>query len=284
MDLSAPHRQDAPAWSRTGALAYSDYGIVCIAADFMCTVDTTKIGIWIVPAGGGAAYRFLSYGTEAAWSPSGDTLAVAERNSIVLYEVVTGRVLHTIATGEMPFYLSWSPTGRWLLWTQAYDRGGAYCAESPEFVATRIAADGGGGDWDPVTDAILYMVADGKGGAVVFKEVDPRTGQTDSLFVAHGVLMDGRISPRGDRIVFAEFDASVARCDLYSVARDGTDKRRLTDGGGVRPAWNRSGDSLVYVREDVRRRSPAFNTIWCVDAATASGRQVVDGWPESCGP
>lgn len=282
LQLSAPRRQDASAWSQTGALAYRDNGIVCIAADFTYTVDTTKVGIWIVPAGGGAAYRFLSNGTEAAWSPSGDTLAVAQSNSIVLYEVPTGRVLHTMPTGEMPFYLSWAPTGGYLLWTQAYDRAGVYCAELPVLAAVRIAADGGYQDWDPVMKAVLYMVADGKGETVAFREVDPGTGRIDTLFTARGVLKDQRVSPTGDRIVFAEYDASVVGWDLYSVARDGTDRMRLTQDGGVRPAWNSSGDALMYVREALTSKHPAFNVIWYVDVLTMSKQQVTYAWPESC--
>lgn len=275
---SAPLRHAMPAWSSKGTIVYRDNGITNIGLDFSYTVDSTKAGLWIIPAGGGAAYRFLSEGRDPAWSPSGDTLAVAQANCIELYNAATGLRLVEIATGESPRYLGWSRDGRYLLWHHAYDHPGVYCAGSPSFTGSMLAEHGSFPEWDPVTGAVLYLLADGRSGTTVLLEVAPGSAHTDTLCTLSGALREERLSPGGSTIAFSAPGAVAGRWELHSVWRTGAGRRQLTSLGGSMPAWSPDGSALLFVREDPASASSGANVIWKLDLSSMSETQLTSPW------
>ncbi len=96
-----PHKEWSPDWSPDGrSIAFAS--------------DADGGGIYLVPAGGGAASRVAGFGSNPKWSPDGKQLAFDWHGDIYLTSVsdsgVEPRALVT-GTGNAP-YATWSPDGR----------------------------------------------------------------------------------------------------------------------------------------------------------------------------
>lgn len=83
----------------------------------------------------------------------------------------------------------------------------------------------------------------------------------------------GLTASRG-RIVFALTEHQ--QPDLWSVNADGSDRRRLTTGGGFLPASSRDGRCLAYVSAQ-----GGTHHIWCMDADGGNKKQLTDGGGET---
>lgn len=64
--------------------------------------------------------------------------------------------------------------------------------------------------------------------------------------------------------------------DLWSVKLDGSERKRLTDGGGFLPSVSPDGDSIAYVSSE-----SGTHHIWCMDGAGRNKTQLTDGGGES---
>lgn len=91
------------------------------------------------------------------------------------------------------------------------------------------------------------------------------TGRTEGF---HGLTVS-----RG-RIVFALTEHQ--QPDLWRVNADGSDRKRLTTGGGFLPAFSRDGRSISYVSAQ-----GGTHHIWCMDADGGNKKQLTDGGGES---
>lgn len=91
------------------------------------------------------------------------------------------------------------------------------------------------------------------------------TGRTEGF---HGLTVSRR------RIVFALTEHQ--QPDLWSVNADGSDRKRLTTGGGFLPAFSRDGSCIAYVSAQ-----GGTHHIWCMDADGGNQRQLTDGGGES---
>ena len=76
------------------------------------------------------------------------------------------------------------------------------------------------------------------------------------------------------RIVFALTEHQ--QPDLWSVNTDGSDRRRLTTGGGFLPAFSRDGRRIAYVSAQ-----GGTHHIWCMDADGGNKSRLTDGGGES---
>jgi Tol biopolymer transport system component/DNA-binding winged helix-turn-helix (wHTH) protein len=76
------------------------------------------------------------------------------------------------------------------------------------------------------------------------------------------------------RIVFALTEHQ--QPDLWSVNADGSDRRRLTTGGGFLPAFSRDGSCIAYVSAQ-----GGAHHIWCMDAEGGQKRRLTDNGGES---
>lgn len=82
------------------------------------------------------------------------------------------------------------------------------------------------------------------------------------------------LSVAGGRIVFALTEHQ--QPDLWSVNADGSDRRRLTTGGGFLPALSRDGRRIAYVSAQ-----GGTHHIWCMEADGGNKKQLTDGGGES---
>jgi len=82
------------------------------------------------------------------------------------------------------------------------------------------------------------------------------------------------LSVSGGRIVFALTEHQ--QPDIWSVNTDGSDRRRLTTGGGFLPAFARDGRRITYVSAQ-----GGTHHIWCMDADGGNKKQLTDGGGES---
>jgi dipeptidyl aminopeptidase/acylaminoacyl peptidase len=76
------------------------------------------------------------------------------------------------------------------------------------------------------------------------------------------------------RIVFALTEHQ--QPDLWSVNADGSDRKRLTTGGGFLPAFSRDGRCIAYVSAQ-----GGTHHIWCMDADGGNKKQLTDGGGET---
>ena len=109
--------------------------------------------------------------------------------------------------------------------------------------------------------------APGKAGGVAAVPLTRRitTGRTEGF---QGLTVSG------GRIVFALTEHQ--QPDLWSVNADGSDRKRLTTGGGFLPAFSRDGRCLAYVSAQ-----GGTHHIWCMDADGGNKKQLTDGGGES---
>jgi len=93
-----------------------------------------------------------------------------------------------------------------------------------------------------------------------------RLGAAESRVVATGwTASPPRWSPDGSRIA-CEIDGQI-----YLMDPDGTNRGRLTGGGGVccNPVWSGDGQAVAYCR------GPSFDGPWEIEMASADGRKVL---------
>jgi Tol biopolymer transport system component len=147
-----------------------------------------------------------------AWSPDGDTIAVAIPTDgdaeIYLLDAETGEILSQLTDNEgiddyMP---AWSPDGRHISYV------------------TKTEMEG--------SDEIHIMTADGA----------TSTQVTDSAVEDYYPAW----APNGDTIVFVS--ARVSEQALFLMNVDGSNQRQLTDGKDrdSRPAWSPDGSTIAY--------------------------------------
>ena len=167
---------------------------------------------------------------EPAWSPDGTQLALATTRpsasgmtmGIAIVDVATGSVTpiveHPSSEGQDHFP-RWSPDGT-------------------QLVFWRGSATSDGGD-----TAVFTVGIDGTG----------LTQLTDTSLVAG----DPDFSPDGTRILFTTRPLlqyqEAGQSELYTMATDGTDQKRITDYGdtgprATQPRWTPDGTAILYIR------------------------------------
>lgn len=211
----------------------------------------------------------------AAWSPDGSRIAftglAASHGPLRLWVMTrAGADLHPITrlrgdtTGGVPgFDPDWSPTGRRLVFSYAYDIFTARADGTDLRRLTDRRRRFGHDDWDPAwspngrwivftRDARLYkMWPDG----------------SHLTLLRRGEAADW--SPSGRRIVYTIWRRSGAR-DLVTMKPDGSDVRRLTNTPRIdegEPAWSPRGKLIAYSR--------GFRSLWVIGGDGRGARRIV---------
>jgi len=74
--------------------------------------------LWIVPIGGGSAFRVSSIlAHDATWMPDGRNILYASGNQLAMVSLETGKSTHFATIPGRAFWLRWSPNGKLLRFT-----------------------------------------------------------------------------------------------------------------------------------------------------------------------
>jgi Tol biopolymer transport system component len=90
-----------------------------------------------------------------------------------------------------------------------------------------------------------------------------------------------RWSPDGSKIAFAGQTSNTDRVQLWIMDADGGNPRRLTTTGVLDFfSWHPDGGAIAYTRYDRYDPSLVNGTIWIVDIASGTTRQLTVNTPE----
>jgi len=178
------------------------------------------------------------------WSPDGRQIVYASNASgnseIYVLDTVAGRSSRLTNSSAIDTSPTYSPRGREIAFTS--DRSGSpqiYVMDAEGLNARRLTTDDEYADaaaWSPKGDKIAY--ASRRDGRFDIAVIDIATGASTRLTHGEGNNENPRWSPDGRHIVFAS--SRLGSYDLYTMRADGSDVRRLTQGGDCfTPDWSR---------------------------------------------
>ena len=227
--------------------------------------DKTRSNLWTVNTDG-SGHRPLVSGpiqaTSPRWSADGDRIAYVrsgeESSSIHVRWMDTGQTAQVASLQKDPESLSWSPDGRWLVFSMRVDTKNEPLATPPDKPE--------GAEWaEPVTviDSVIYR-RDGEGflePAYSHIFIVPADGGTPRQLTSGDYDYEGPFSwtPDNSQILFAgnqneEWEYQRIERDVYSVsAIDGTLSRVTDKQGGERlPKISPDGQRIAYIYDDNR--------------------------------
>jgi Tol biopolymer transport system component len=180
---------------------------------------TGNVDIWLIEAATNVASRFISGEwpeSDPVWSPDGKSIAFVsarkERSGVWVKEVAGG--------------------DERLVWEYGVDRTG--------LLLTDWSSDG----------RYLLCFADGDTWIVpVAEEGEARPIMKDVFELGSGIrlvhIYAARFSPDGEWIAYSSSETGIFEVHVMRV-RDGRDKQRISNDGGVHPVWGADGRELFY--------------------------------------
>src|SRR5690606_6154042 len=149
---------------------------------------------------------------------------------------------------------AFSPDGRFLAFRSERDGGGLFVMGATGESVRRLAPFGDNPHWSPDGREIVFATEG---------ESDPHAREKVSeLWVAPAVGGEPRRifagdavqpawSPGGQRIAFWRVQMGIGVRDVWTIARDGSDLRRVTDDPSVdwNPVWARDGRHLYFLSD-----------------------------------
>ena len=177
------------------------------------------------------------------WAPDGRRLvytSIADGNAeLFLLDLTTGKNTRLTRSPGIDTSPAWSPNGREIAFTS--DRGGTpqiYLMDADGLNVRRVTGDGNYSDsaaWSPRGDKLAYVTRIDRRFQILIRDV--ATGSVAQV-TSQGNNENPRFSPDGRHLVFASDRAG--SYDIYTMATDGSDVRRLTKGGDAfTPDWSR---------------------------------------------
>ena len=283
-----PLRQDSPAWSSQGQIAYRDNGVICVDQHGAYSTDSSLTGLWILNPQSSAKHRLLPYGEDPSWSPDGRRLTFEASGQIFVINA-DGSGLSQLTHRGANFYPCFDYGGNEI----AYDSDGGSDL-NPYSIWAMSAADGSNqrilcnltwarmASMRPRGSGLAFIAAGDSGTSGL------EVWTADSLCIRTRLTYGGghnatpRYMPSGRSIAFSSQSNIGGLPQIWVMNADGNGPRQLTSLGGVSPSWSANGDSLVYVRYDPFENTPDRNVLWVMDVATGAGHQLLSQWPQQC--
>ena len=205
-----------------------------------------------------------------SWHPNGITLAFGaytrfDGQGFSKHQVFTTRddasgsyVNHAYDSGAHHGNPAWSPDGR-LAWVHCCPReigqstGRSVRIDGRSYIVGN-AAFRSSPAWVPDGTYLIVSVEDETSQGALYR-LDPELGGLQPVLQGTGVYNseifgDPEFSPDGSRVVYWRRDAAVQ--ELWTMAPDGTDLRRLTTGfQDLEPAWSPHGTQIAFIRGDL---------------------------------
>jgi len=281
-----PIRQDGPAWSRGGLIAYRDNGIVCVNAAGAYLTDPSLAGLWILDPSTSARRRVTTSGEDPAWFPDAQRIAFESGGQIFTIQA-DGNDRLQLTSGGRNFFPRWtskgdqitfdsdggseqSPYSIWIMRSDGTDKR-LLCGA----LSARMADVGRDGD--------VTFIADGTAGTSALEvwAADTLCNRTQ-LTSGGGQSFTPRFGPSGEFIAFAAQSWEGGLPQIWVIGRGGSGQRQVTRDGGMYPSWSPNGDSLVYVKVDSNSNRTDRNVLWVIDANTGGEHQLLGPWPQRC--
>ena len=250
----AYQRQLVPEGSGWGAVWSPDSTRIAFTGEHG---SETASRIFVVDPYYGNEAQDLGIGYSPVWSPDGTRLAFSsfgENATDVLVMDVDGTGRRKLAVGQDPV---WSPDGLSIAFTRTVEGVDGVLVIGVDGTGERYLAEGSGPVWSPDGMEIAFTRAVDGGDDLFVMNSDGSDRR--QLTHADGNDRNPAWSPDGERIAFdSERDADLSEetpdSDIYVMNADGSDRRRLTDGGvrNYRPVWSPDGVRIAYTTHEWR--------------------------------
>lgn len=214
-----------------------------------------------------------AWNIDASWSPDGRRIAYEStrdgRSDLYVMDLASGFIRRVTDGRGFSDNASWSPDGSWIVFRSSRagitaplghgrNYGDLYVVH-PDGTGLRRLTDqhGFNGDpaWAPDGSRIAFG-SDRDGDYDIFTMAQDGTDQLQltNFHRAGGNSARPRWSPDGSRIVFNGSNPNPTPPNsLYTIAADGGDPARLTDGFDFRPDWSPDGGWIVFIRQSSAR-------------------------------
>jgi F5/8 type C domain/RTX calcium-binding nonapeptide repeat (4 copies)/WD40-like Beta Propeller Repeat len=240
--------------------------LVFLAGDTLASYDGANDTLW--------GLNQQSYG-ETDWSPDGTTIAysgLAGTDGKAIYTVdPDGSNRHRLTSRTYANNPSFSPDGTQI----AYDDYTRIYVADADGTNERPLATGGDPSWSPDGRFIAYTsnpTLTGSNEEILLYEL--ATGFITNLTSSPARDLQADWSPDGTKLVFASLRADRAGgFSLYTINRDGTGVRALTDtGADFEPAWSPDGAWIAFAR---------FSQLWRVAADGLYEERLIENGPST---
>ena len=248
-------RYQWPTWSTDGRLAYFSIAIADaqITTNAYVSSDASEQGT--------LAYSGPEVFNYAYWSPGNCAAGADCRDLAILFsspargmfvelvrDGLSEQTSLTAGLGGPPFYYSWSPDGRRMLWQRNNQRFDIYDANTDRVIETLAQIPGAilSPAWSPVDDRLL-VGAMNENNATDLMVVDAGTGKVETIASDFANLISYSWSPDGSRVAYREADSQgfgpvivVDAATIETVARS-------TSTGGIAFFWSPDSQHIAYL-------------------------------------
>lgn len=225
--------------------------------------DGKKFGIYLMNADGSDRRLFHAEAADApAWSPDGQWLAFHQNAHIYKKHVESDSLVQLTFEGRN-FHPDWSPDGALIAYNRSICEGpktcGIWLMDDDGTDNIYIASYGRYPKWHPLESRIWYVTRSVTNEGVVLGDLlwiySLTNGSKSILTSLKQPNYDNRyinFSPSGSKIVFQSQpgpDSSVPPPwlrQIWVMNSDGSGLKKLTDTGGIKPAWSPDGQWIIY--------------------------------------
>lgn len=270
--LLFPTRHGQPAWSRTGTIAYTDFGVLCNNPGWWLP-DSSRVGVWVVRPDGTGAHRIVPRASQPSWDDSGTALMVVRQG---IWRCRTdGTSLTRILGAASTFKPAWAPLGQAGVCAQVQNGSRLLLFSTHGGTWVGILGAGYTPSWSP-SSAILYTRRNANDGNIYRTDVGGPTVQVTS---GSADDRDPVQSPDGRWIAFSR---NVGSGHHIWIARpDGFAARQVSSGIGCEPSWSPDSRQLVFSRCDDKNESGS-GVLWIVSIETGEEWQLTSSSPPPC--
>ncbi len=175
----------------------------------------------------------IDKGNNASLSPNGKRIVYMGPEGISVYDISTGRSVLIPGTGNNTgvFKVFWSPDGQQIGFTGTPDDSSPniYIVKLDGSIPTLLETS------EPIKlmqswmpDGRILFVAHGAGGPAL-KLIDPKNGETTTLFNVPELATNVAVSKDGKRVAINWLDQSIGKRIVYVYSLDGTQRKPIVE-------------------------------------------------------